>query len=71
MLKKSYGACLQVVNDSAYGSLLQNPARYKNIKYVKLEYNAPKLANEPLFSQLSELDSVNQFYEIQMHKKVT
>ncbi len=54
---------------SGYVSLLQNPAPYKNVKYVKSEYNALKLANEPLFSQLSELDSVDEFYEVQMHKR--
>ncbi len=40
------------------------------MKYVKSEYSPLKLANEWLFSQLSELDSVDEFYEVQIHKRL-
>ncbi len=59
----------KLLMNSAYRSLLQNPAHYKNIKSVKSKYNTLKLVNEPLFSQLSELDSVDEFYEVQIHKR--
>ncbi len=36
----------------------------------KSGYNALKLANEPLFCQMSEFDCVYEFYEVQMFKKV-
>ncbi len=68
--KKAMGLVYKLLMNSAYGSLLQNPACYKNVKYVKSGYNALKLANEPLFSQMSELDCVDEFYEVQMFKKV-
>ncbi len=56
--------------NSAYGSLLQKPAHYQNVKYVKSEHGDLKLANDPLFSQLTEWDCVDEFYEVQMYKKV-
>ncbi len=31
--------------NSAHSSVQKNPACYKNVKYVKSEYNALKLAN--------------------------
>ncbi len=67
--KKAMRLVYKLLMNSAYGSLLQNPSRYKNVKYVKSEYDALKFANEPLFSHLSELDSVNEFYKVQMFKK--
>ncbi len=54
--KKAMGLVYKLFMNSACGSLLLNPSRYKNVKYVKLEYEALNLANRPLFSQLSELD---------------
>ncbi len=42
---------------------------YKNVKYVKSHTDALKRANEPLFSQLSELDCEAEFYEVQMYKR--
>ncbi len=67
--KKAMRLVYKLLMNSAYGSLLQNPSHYKNVKYVKSEYEALKLTNKPLFSQLSELDSVDEFYEVQMFKK--
>ncbi len=67
--KKAMGLVYKLIMNFAYGSLLQIPSCYKNVKYVKSEYDALKLVNEPLFSQLSELDPVNKFYEVQMFKK--
>ncbi len=43
--KKAMGLVYKLLMNSAYGSLLQNPACYKNIKHVKTEYNTLKLAN--------------------------
>ncbi len=67
--KKAMGLVYKLLMKSGYVSILQNTASYKNVKYVKSECNALKLANEPLFSQLSELDSIDKFYEVQMHKR--
>ncbi len=62
------GLVYKLLMNSAYRSLLQNPALYKNVKYVKSHTDVLKLANEPFFSQLSELDCDDEFYEVQMYK---
>lgn len=59
----------KVEGNSAYGSLLLNKDKFVNIKFIEGVENASKKVNEPLFVKLTELDSANNYYEIQMAKK--
>ena len=59
----------KLIGNSAYGSMIMDKQKHSSIKYRQGERNACLLVNDPRFRTLTELDPVEEFYEIEMAKK--
>lgn len=61
---------MKVIGNSAYGSLIMDKAKHRNIVYVQGENKTCLKVNEPQFRKLECLDIEEEFYELSMAKRL-
>jgi len=57
---------MKLIGNSAFGSMIMNKAKHKQVYYVKGFEHASKAANDELFEKLSEIGS--DYYEVESFK---
>jgi len=62
----SFADTMKLIGNSAFGSMIMNKAKHKNIYYVKGIEEASKAVNDELFEKLSEIGA--DYYEVERFK---
>jgi hypothetical protein len=60
----------KVIGNASYGSLIMDKTKHRDIKYVQGENETCLKINDPCFCKLECLDDEDQYYEMEMAKKV-
>ncbi len=61
---------MKLIGNSAYGSMIMDKTKHRKIDYKRGENNACLAVNTPEFRQLTCLDEGNDYYEIELAKRV-
>ena len=60
---------MKVIGNSAYGSLIMDKTKHRDIKYVQGENQTCLKVNEPRFRKLECLDEEEEYYELELAKQ--
>ncbi|XP_053391895.1 uncharacterized protein LOC128554634 [Mercenaria mercenaria] len=60
----------KVIGNSSYGSLIMDKSKHRNVKYVQGENETCLKINDPCFCKLECLDPEEQYYEVELAKRV-
>ena len=61
------GDTSKLIGNSAYGSMLLDPTKYRNIRYAFDSHNVSRQVNQPTFRHFNKLES--DFFEVEHSKK--
>lgn len=61
---------MKVIGCSGYGSLIMDKTKHTNVHYVQCENETCLKINDPRFRKLECLDAEEQYYEMEMAKRV-
>ena len=57
------------LGNSAFGSVIMNKTKHRDIKYLKGKLNAAVIVNDNRFRKLSEIDNEEDYFEAELNKK--
>ena len=60
---------MKLIGNSAFGSMIMNKQKHSTVTYIEDENKACMKVNDPNFKNLTELDPIESYYEVQMFKK--
>ena len=61
---------MKVIGNSGYGSLIMDKTKHSDIQYVLGENETCLEVNDPRFQKLECLDEEEQYYEVEMSKRI-